>query len=482
MNTLNDVMSETINDFASELKGLFENVPSLLDGFGFLKLEQNLEAICQNVCGHLMRILLQLILEQPDFKRVAIENMKSSGKKWKSKGRRTVRIRLASGIVAEVKTSYYVSDNTGKKGRKKKKRGKKGSGCYPVLDALGIKDRITPAAMEKIARMLAVCSSISESRSQLEKAGIKLDIKTVRTVGWNFGWQAIETHLERLKLWLNNATQADSPFAGQRVVITVDGGRLRERIPTTRGRRKKNGRRSFQAEWSEPRVICLYLMDENGKKIAEAESCWYDSMLSNADETFDILKAHLKGLGIEYAEDIVFIADGATWIWNRTDELWKDLGIESKVYEIVDFYHAAEHLHSIVELRRNWSKNERDRWFRKQRHLLRLGKVEQALEEIKKLAKGRRSKEYLKKMNYFIGHMERMRYDLFEALCFPLGSGAVESGVRRIINMRMKGPGILWLRRSAQAMLLLRSYWKAGRWDELMQLLFCGPQKNQEFA
>jgi hypothetical protein len=50
------------------------------------------------------------------------------------------------------------------------------------------------------------------------------------------------------------------------------------------------------------------------------------------------------------------------------------------------------------------------------------------------------------------------------AMKLPIGSGAIESTVRRIVNLRLKGPSICWCRTSAETILLLRSYYKAGRW------------------
>jgi hypothetical protein len=51
----------------------------------------------------------------------------------------------------------------------------------------------------------------------------------------------------------------------------------------------------------------------------------------------------------------------------------------------------------------------------------------------------------------------------------PLGSGAVESAIRRVVNQRLKGPSIFWRGPNAERMLHLRCYLKAGRWEEIMQ-------------
>ena len=73
-------------------------------------------------------------------------------------------------------------------------------------------------------------------------------------------------------------------------------------------------------------------------------------------------------------------------------------------------------------------------------------------------------------LDYFIKSQERMAYAKLMALKLPIGSGAIESAVRRVINLRLKGAGLFWCRASAEAILLLRSYYKAGRWQMLKQM------------
>ena len=61
-----------------------------------------------------------------------------------------------------------------------------------------------------------------------------------------------------------------------------------------------------------------------------------------------------------------------------------------------------------------------------------------------------------------------MQYSDFKSNHLPLGSGAVESAIRRVVNQRLKGCGTFWLEESAEGMLLLRSYLKCGRFDDLI--------------
>jgi hypothetical protein len=75
----------------------------------------------------------------------------------------------------------------------------------------------------------------------------------------------------------------------------------------------------------------------------------------------------------------------------------------------------------------------------------------------------RRERDYFKR-NAGKG---RMDYARIAALKMPIGSGAIESTIRRVVNLRLKGASIYWHQKSAEAVLLLRSYYKAGRWNLL---------------
>ena len=85
---------------------------------------------------------------------------------------------------------------------------------------------------------------------------------------------------------------------------------------------------------------------------------------------------------------------------------------------------------------------------------------------------GRNSKGISRELNYFIRNQHRMQYGEISELKLPVGNGAMESAIRRVVNLHMKGAGIYWLEQIAEAMLMLRSYYKAGRWNLFKNLSF----------
>ena len=88
------------------------------------------------------------------------------------------------------------------------------------------------------------------------------------------------------------------------------------------------------------------------------------------------------------------------------------------------------------------------------------------------MCRGRNSKGISAERNYFVRNQSRMCYQEICDHRLPIGSGAMESGIRRVVNLRMKGACLYWLEKTAEAMLMLRSYYKAGRWNLLEKLSF----------
>jgi len=140
------------------------------------------------------------------------------------------------------------------------------------------------------------------------------------------------------------------------------------------------------------------------------------------------------------------------------------------VHALLDFYRAVQRLGQVAALCKDWSAQARTRWRTQQRHLLLQGEVEQVIAVVRVICRGRNSRAIRTHHDYFVKHQCRMTYAKLMAMKLPIGSGAIESTVRRVVNLRLKGPSIFWCRASAKAILLLRSYYKAGRWNLLKRM------------
>ena len=381
-----------------------------------------------------------------------------------------VTILLLGGSKITFSTPYLRENRKGKRGRKRNKRGTKGTGCYPVLEELGIRDKVTPATRSEIALYTVQAGSYQEALQLLERRGLSCNISTLVRIADTTAQADINLRDEALNTAMDIPVSPDGPLAGKRVRVSLDGGKTRIR-KNKKGRKNRKGRHDFTTQWKEPRVLVIDILDEEGKK-DPLRLPLYDALIGDADTVFPLVIGYLRLLGAAYATTVEFIADGADWIWDRVDQLATKAEIpQHLLVEVLDFYHASEHLHKAVELCKGLSAKKRQKMYRRLRHALRHDPqgVHIILQELKALATTKRGKKMKKKMEYFEKHAHRMRYAELDKLHLPVGSGQVESAVRRIINMRFKAPGTFWNEKRVSDLMHLRAFFKAGRWDELMK-------------
>lgn len=387
----------------------------------------------------------------------------------RSTGRRTTPVLLYGGRWISIRTTYRLPVSTPRPGRRKGsgRRGKAGAGDYPRLRELGILCGATPAALSEVARQAAESSSYEQARDTLSRRGLHLDEKTiVRLTG---GLGTLSLQLRAAQMAQAPPAAAPGPLSGKLVVVSVDGGRLRVRQPRKRGRRRtKTGHRGFDAPWREPKVLTIYVIDEDGRKQRYVRSL-YDATLGDADAVFALLVGYLRLQGAHLAASLVLIGDGARWIWDRLAEFVAAVAIEpARFVAIVDYYHAVEHLGAVADLCVNWPAHTRRRFLRYYKRVLRCGDVEEVIAAIDELCVGRLAASLATERDYFARNAERMRYQTFQERGLPIGSGAVESAVRQVVNLRLKSNGMFWLQAHVEYLLHLRAFLRAGRWDELL--------------
>jgi len=455
-------LSSQESDYASHIQEVLNELRQMQQTPQLVTSPEELEALEREIrqrtdhlgsllVGHHMQQALDSVALRAEQERLVSQWPKS----LKSDGKVKVRVRTAQGYTVTVWVIYYR-----RKGQRR--AGKRSAGVYAGLVVLGIYDRCPPALASEVSLLAAMLGSLQEAQDVLANRGVALDTKTIRTIAYRYAARA------RLVQQVEHTAFEDT-VAGRRVVISSDGGRLRLR-ETKRGLQTKKGRGRYTGAWREPKVLLVYVVDAEGKRDATFVPVM-DATLKGPDAVFALLRTYLHRLEITQADQVLFIADGAAWIWKRVPLLVHALGLaEQQVHELLDFYHAVQHLGQVAALRKDWRVKARTRWRTQQRRLLLRGEVEQVIAAVQGICRGRNSKAIRTQRDYFIKNKSRMAYATLLAMKLPIGSGAIESAVRRVINLRLKGPSLFWCRVSAEAILLLRSYYKAGRWKMLQQM------------
>jgi hypothetical protein len=141
-----------------------------------------------------------------------------------------------------------------------------------------------------------------------------------------------------------------------------------------------------------------------------------------------------------------------------------------QIHQVLDNCHAAHHI-SLALKALGIDEQDRMPLYRDLRTRLRNGEWRSVVQELQQLVDANPEIEQLQtELNYLRKHGEagRLAYPTFRGLGLPLGSGAIESSIRRVINLRLKGNGIFWREENAESMLQLRALVMSDRWDGRM--------------
>lgn len=433
----------------------------------FRQMELDIARECRRVQDELTEVVLRSVVGDGAFQAETTTAARQGGR-YRDGGRRAVTVRLLGGKEIRLEGMPYLKENRRRKirGRPRQNRGKGSVALYPCLAALGIALGVTPALGGEICYQVAESESVRAGRAALARRDIDLGHKQTLRIVNAYGQRAVSQRFLWLQKALEQPPQA-GPLAGCRVVVGTDGGRIRQRLYKRAGRRQTNGHRRYDTPWREPKLLVIYVIDDHGR-VRDTYRPIYDGTLKDADGVMAMLLGYLKALGAKDAKDLIIVGDGAKWIWERAGDLVCELGIDrARVREVIDWYHATQTLHEIADLAKGLKGTERASWIKVAEPLLHQGKINKLVTHIEDLATGRRAKAVRSHIDYFARNETRMQYKEFRRMRIPCGSGAIESAMRRVVNLRLKSPGKFWKEENAEAMLLFRSYLRAGRFDDL---------------
>jgi hypothetical protein len=354
-----------------------------------------------------------------------------------------------------------------------KGRGREGAGLYPELAALGISEGSSPALVSLVGRQCALLPSYQIARQELAARGTPLDIKVVHRIARQLGAAVLTSRTRDLLRWRDGALPPGSDLAGRRVAAMIDGGRTRVRtvIRTQKGKGKgKKQRRRYKAEWREPKLLIIFEIDAQGR-LKKKTRPWLDGTFAGPDEAMELLAFHLHCLGATQAEVVVFVADGAPWIWDRLEWVERRVGLPAgRAVRVLDWCHAVHNLSLALEAL-GLPEDERQRQYGELRGCLREGWWGLVLDELETLGAAAGNPKNLEQpLGYLTKHAEagHLEYKRLRRRGLPQGSGAIESAVRRVINLRLKGPGLMWQAENAEGALALRAAAVSERWEETM--------------
>jgi hypothetical protein len=318
-----------------------------------------------------------------------------------------------------------------------------------------------------VRRMMAAVgseSSFEQGREQLALlAGIEVPAK------------AVERHAEAIGVGIEAVTQSEIRQAKQLDLPAVAGPAVPllyiemdgTGVPTVKAETQaRAGKIEGQpAHTREAKLGCVFTQsgsDSQGRPLRDPQSTSYVGAIETAEEFGLRLYSEAWRRGWSRAQKKVVIGDGALWIWNLAH-----LHFPGAI-EIVDLYHARQHLAQLSAKLFGADGEARQGWLARTQELLDSGRIEELVSTLRELQPESAGlhKLVLVEAEYFERNAERMRYPAFREQGLFVGSGVIEAGCKTVIGNRLKRSGMFWTVRGANAILALRCCRLSGRFED----------------
>jgi hypothetical protein len=269
-------------------------------------------------------------------------------------------------------------------------------------------------------------------------------------------WDETQRHGERLKRY---RAQQQAAVGVERVVLPPAGTDHDRPLAVSLDGGKMNIRGEGWKEFKAGTVFDVALTPELDRDTGEwvdqvhGVNMHYCAVLGTVDEFAPALWALAVDRQVPQAANVAVTGDGADWIWNLVDDLFPDSP------QIVDWYHSAEYLAHCAQALYPNDPQAAHAWLQARRADLYLGQIHRIIEPLEQAG-------LTTQADYFRQHTRRMQYQEFHEQDYPIGSGTLESGIKRF-KYRLSGPGMRWSRPAADRMLVLRAAVLSGTFDQL---------------
>ncbi len=327
-------------------------------------------------------------------------------------------------------------------------------GFCPADNSLGLEGAYTPALSRMMLRAAAKNSYMEGSADLFEYAGVRVCDRQIQRL--------VQTVAPAIEPWLETV-QDSGPVP--MMYISGDGTGVPMRKEELEGRRGKQADGS--AKTREVKLGCVFLqteVDAEGHPVRKEDSTSYVGSFEEAAEFGLLLRQEARRRGLGRAAKVVFIGDGAAWVWELARVNFPG------AIPILDFYHALQHVHELVEALWGRDTPEGQKASRRWKNWLLKDKANRIVSQAKEqLARALDTEQAQSQIGYLENNLERMSYGTFRKAGYFIGSGVVEAGCKTVVGKRMKCSGMFWSEEGGQGILDLRCAFLSNRLDAFCQ-------------
>ena len=205
-------------------------------------------------------------------------------------------------------------------------------------------------------------------------------------------------------------------------------------------------------------------VNDEGYPVRDQDSSSYLATFEPATVFADFVEAEGIRRGARHVRQFTILGDGAHWIWNIAT------GKFPEATQIVDLFHAREHLHDLARVLEFMLGDQREKWLAARLEDLDYGDIDGICTAARAYPLvGARKDEVDKALGYFESNAPRMRYKWFRSRGLFVGSGVVEAGCKAVIGQRLKLSGMRWTVAGADAIIALRCREASSHWEQIWQ-------------
>lgn len=228
----------------------------------------------------------------------------------------------------------------------------------------------------------------------------------------------------------------------------------------------------LQHEWRELKTLCWYRVEQtpkhhSGQPVGEqnhwhAKDMKYYCDIMEAEQFGRLLWATGIQNNVDTYEEVVFVSDGAVWIWRLVEKYFP------QAVQIVDWYHASQYLTPIAEAAFGAGTRQAQEWLTQARTDLWEGRIQEVIQACRTFLRHAHARPFVEKaVTYYANNEKRMDYARFRQQGYLIGSGTIESACKQIAAARLKCSGARWTLAGVIATAKARAAWLSKTWDIL---------------
>jgi hypothetical protein len=327
-------------------------------------------------------------------------------------------------------------------------------GLAPRDIELGVAGESMSPGLRAMNDTAAAAGPFAKAAGLLEDlAGVSLTVKRVERAAEASGTAQAAAVRERSALIAGRVLVPLPPSPVPDMLYgAVDGTGVTMTAKETAGRDGKG--EDGRARTREVKLAVFFTQDEiddDGYPVRDRGSSSYIATFEPAGVFGDMVKAEGIRRGADHVRQLTILGDGAAWIWNIASSKFPG------ATQIVDLFHAREHLHDLARQLEFMLLDRKDQWLAARLEDLDYGDIDGIVAAARAYPlTGVKKDELDTALGYFENNAPRMRYHWFRQCGLFVGSGLVESGCKAVIGQRLKLSGMRWTVAGAGAITTLR--------------------------